>query len=111
LLYISTATSGGLTTCSGGGKFTVSIVDENGNVYADNRANQPAGRLQPGESATFRVTRRFDLAAGNDCQNQTGIFSMQGEVIEEPDGGTPPQNPPPASFGPGSDRGSTSSGW
>lgn len=105
-LYISTATSGGLTTCSGGGKFTVSIVDENGKVYADNRANQPAGRLRPGEGATFRVIRRFDRAAGNDCQNQTGIFSIQGEVIEETGGGTPPQNPPPAFSGPASDRGS-----
>lgn len=94
VLYLTTSKSGDLTTCSGGGKFTVSVVDEQGRAYADNQAKQPVRQLQPGESVAFRVERKLDWSADNDCQSRIGRFALQGTVVEAIGPGVPPDGAP-----------------
>lgn len=99
ILYLTTETSGELTTCDGGDKFRVTIRDDEGNLYSHDEANQEVRQLEQGDEVTFRTVRQFDLSAGNDCQNKTALFTLQATVVQvdEPPTERPPSNPPPSS--------------
>lgn len=94
-LYLTTSTWGDLTTCSGGGKFTVSIVDDDGQTYSSDEADQLVRDLDAGDSVLFHTVRQLDLSADDRCENKTGFFSIQGTVIEITDPEVPPTPPPP----------------
>lgn len=94
-LYLSTTLSGPLTTCSGGGKFTIEIFDENNNRFSANDQNQRVRELEPGDTVEFRTKRKLDLSADNECQNQSATFTIEGRVEEIVR--NPPTNPPPIS--------------
>lgn len=76
--------SGDLTTCDGGGRFTVNVTDGNGNTYQSSGDPQvilgaQGAAAAAGQSTTKNFTIAYSLAlgTGNDCQDKTAQINFQ----------------------------------
>gem|GEM_PF-5434518 len=76
-LYLNTWKTGDLTTCSGGGMFTVAVEDRAGKTYQDNVLGQDLGEFGRNDVLELFTTWQMDIAAGNDCQGQSASFGME----------------------------------
>ncbi|MFZ5815198.1 MAG: TasA family protein [Bacillota bacterium] len=78
---ISTASSGDLFSCDGGGKFNVTLSD-GVNTYSSNAANQVVGVFTPGQDLNLTMNWALDLAAGNDCQGDGASVSLMVKAVQ-----------------------------
>jgi len=93
---LTTALSGGLTTCDGGNRFTSSITD-GVNTYNSNQANQTVAKVTSGTTLNFTVNWALALAAGNDCQAKSAQISLMVNAVQAKNN-TNPGNTGPLSW-------------
>lgn len=80
-LGLDTSLSGTLTTCDGGGKFTVTI---GGGTYSATGSNQVIGAAPVTTGTVTNLAVAWSLAsnAGNDCQNKSAQLSMTVHAVQ-----------------------------
>lgn len=77
---LDTVSSGDLFTCDGG-MFYADLSDGT-NTYSANAVDQVVGEYAQGDTLNLTLNWELDLAAGNDCQGDSGTVSMMVKAVQ-----------------------------